>query len=1169
MSRHHHLLHRVLLGGLLGSAVMAPSLGCATTVEGSLPGRRAAEQQELTRLKRDIVKVDRSLAVTRDLIQRSRGERYLPDLYFRQAELLIEKSRLVYFRILEEAGADDKTAVVAPEARLLKEQAIGVYRRVLAEFPDYADNDKVTFFIAHEHRELGNYAEMLKTHEELVRRYPRSALRFESWLVLGDYRFDKGDIDAAIENYKNILKLPETHAHNMARYKLAWCYINKDRPALAVDLWEQAVRTPTALEPGIESARTVNGRPPRLDVRQDALRDLAFYYSEARDPRTAIAFFRGITLSRAEYRLALEKLARRFQIKSMLAEAAQVHRELLAISRDVERNIEWAEAIYEAAIASRDLQGADDDVVLLAEVAARYKYWWRASDEDKDILADFELLSRDLATRLHTLARDKGDAALHQRAARAYDGYLSVFQDSSERLNMEWNYAEALYAAKRFVQAGRQYEKIIVLLEQGLEQESGSTAPPTPLAARQTASMASPGPARSAGVSPGERRSAEASRGTTAPGEKLVATTGTVDGDKKQALYGAILAYFEALKTDSASTRLHSLVAREGIKDLGARFVSLYPDDANTPQVKFNIARSWYEQGLFDEAIPLFAAFAVEHPTNKDSIAAAELALDAFAQQEDFGGLATLARAFAADARLDAGFRERAGRMAEQAEQEDLNRKTIAAEGNVAVALQDFVVEKKGSDVAARALAQGFAVARDRRNLAEMEKLGRQLLEEYGSTRYAVDVLPGLADIAVRSSRLEAAAGHYEEQARRFPDDPATVGLLENAAAIRAELGEFAAAVADYERLARLGDESRRGVWLSRLAEQAARVGDWRRVEDAGIAIADQAGFQIVGNAWAGEAALRTGKPEVALERLTNAVNARSKAGDEVMALQARAQFLIGEIVRAEFETIALTGNANDGELLQKKFALLEELEAAYVAAIQLGEPEWALGGLYRIANAYQHAALFLEKAPVPSGTTAADEKALRAALAERAGPLKKKSAETLETCRAQAKKLEAFNRFAKACLTSGVVDDEGDNPRARPGPVPIPGRDALEAKLVDNPKDITSLLALVRAALQARDAPMARLLAVRAVEIDDKNADALNLLGVASFHANHVQAAAAAFKRALKQNGRHPQALQNLGTLWALYGDLDRARESAGRAVSVDTSAIDVLPLVRTGGTR
>src|SRR5437879_3786378 len=79
--------------------------GCATAAAETKvgpAGKLETDRLELARLKRDILKVDKSLEVTKGLIARSKGERYLPDLYFRQAELLIEKSRLVYFRVLEE-----------------------------------------------------------------------------------------------------------------------------------------------------------------------------------------------------------------------------------------------------------------------------------------------------------------------------------------------------------------------------------------------------------------------------------------------------------------------------------------------------------------------------------------------------------------------------------------------------------------------------------------------------------------------------------------------------------------------------------------------------------------------------------------------------------------------------------------------------------------------------------------------------------------------------------------------------------------------------------------------------------------------------------------------------------------------------------------------------------
>jgi tetratricopeptide (TPR) repeat protein len=1148
-------MKRLLLSASLGLALIASS--CGSTPTGEAANALAQSREDLARLKRDISKVDKSIDVTKGLIARSKGERYLPDLYFRLAELYIEKSRLVYFRILEEAGEDDKAAVVAPEARLLKDQAIAVYRRILSEFPDYVDNDKITFFIAHEYRELGNFQEMIKTYEELIAKYQKSQFRYEAWLILGDYHFDKGDVDEAIGNYRAILKGPETYAHNMARYKLAWCYINKDKTNLAVDLWEQAVKTPTAPEPGLEqTVSSLIDRPNRLDVRQDALRDLAYYYAESRDPKSALPFFQDLTVSRQEYRLALEKLAKRFQIKTMYEESAKVYRELIRVSADVDRNLEWAGAVYEAAVAAKDLAHADEDVIMLSEVSARYKYWWRANEEDKKILTDFELLTRDLSTRLHALAKEKNDPDLYARAAKAYESYLSVFDDSPERVAMEWNYAETLFSAKKFVKAGRQYESILKTL--GTD-ANGAPKAAAPAAKDATVNAAAPAAAPAAGK-PADPKAPPPKKPAPTP-TQLATTSGSVDGDKKQAIYSAILSYFEALKIEEKGTRFDSMMAREGIKDLGGKFVAKYPDDPNTANVKFNVARAYFEQGLFDKSIELFVAFVKEHPQNKDAPAAAELTFDAYAQKEDFMGLAKQADEFAKMNTLpDAA---RFTKVAEQARQEAVNRETIKNEGGkIDEGFRTFIKENKGTEVAAKALHQQFIIAKDRRNIGEMEKAGAELLNDYGNSKYAKEVLPALAEQALRVSQLEVAAGHYEKYARTYPEGEAADDLLEGAAQIRAELGQFAEAMSDYERLTKQGDEGRRPNWYAAIAKIAAQSGDWRRAEDAALAIADNGVHGVLANAIAGEAALRTAKTDVATERLGAAIAAAGKGrgGEDSAEWLARAQYLLGEIVRQDFERVQF-GVGDEGTVLQNKFALLDELQATYVAAVQVGEPEWAMGSLYRIANAYKQAADFLDNAPAPQGISPDEEKQYRAALAERSGPMRKQGQDALDTCKKKAKELDAFNRFTKACVNGAQVNDDDDKPRPRPPGVAIPNREALEAKLVESPKDTGTLTQLIRAAIQVKDYPLAKLLAGRALEIDEKSTTLHNLQGVAYVGSNDMQSGAVSFKKAIKLDSKNSAALANLGTLYALYGNDDKARDMFFKAGAFDSSSPDVLP--------
>ena len=53
-----------------------------------------------------------------------------------------------------------------------------------------------------------------------------------------------------------------------------------------------------------------------------------------------------------------------------------------------------------------------------------------------------------------------------------------------------------------------------------------------------------------------------------------------------------MISYFEALKKASTLSRLDQTLAREGIKNLGARFVDEYPKDEYAPQNFLSIAAS-------------------------------------------------------------------------------------------------------------------------------------------------------------------------------------------------------------------------------------------------------------------------------------------------------------------------------------------------------------------------------------------------------------------------------------------------------------------------------------------------------------------------------------------------------------------------------------------------
>jgi tetratricopeptide (TPR) repeat protein len=380
---------------------------------------KAREKTEyVEKLKRDIFKVDRSLIETERLIAKSRNAPYLPDLQFRLAELYVEKSRYVYFLQVEQRGGDNKGAIVSPETKLLKQKAVQLYNRLLREFPDFHDSDKVTFYLAHEMRELGQFDEMLKTLNELIAKYPKSPLRLESEQIIGDYYFDKTDLAEAEKHYQAILQFPQSPVHDLARYKLGWIRVNQVKFNDAVNFFEGAAGSPPI--PGVDSQKALN-------VKREALLDLVYSYTEARPAKGALAYFEKLSDSRTTYALALDKLGNRYFIKQQYEWAIPALRKLMEIQPDPDLDIERAEKLYDSLKAAKGrVPTQQEDIKFLVRAAVnvkvdpfkddvtRRKRWWAGG------------LTRDLATQLQALAKPTSPRPICRTSA--CKEYLSLFR---------------------------------------------------------------------------------------------------------------------------------------------------------------------------------------------------------------------------------------------------------------------------------------------------------------------------------------------------------------------------------------------------------------------------------------------------------------------------------------------------------------------------------------------------------------------------------------------------------------------------------------------------------------------------------------------------------------------------------------------------------------------
>ena len=1039
----------------------------------------AVQQADLTaQLKSDLQKTDRALALTELQIARSRGAAYAPELQFRLAELYVEKSRYTYLLQQQSVGSAPRGSQVVPEVRLLKQKALQIYDRILRETPDYSGCDRVRFYEAHEYRELGDFEKMLELLEELVRKHPQSPLAGESLLIVGDHWFSAKDLAKAEDAYQRVLAGPVAPVRDLAAFKMGWVRFNQSKHADAVKYFESAAASPL-LDGASHEA---------LSVKREALFDLVFSFTEARSPKGAVEYFEKLSQSHAVYLGVLEKLANRYFVKQEPEAAVMAYRRLLTLSRDPSRDPEFSARLHDALKAGGDKTPARaEDVAGMVRAASRVRTDERLdAKERKAALDELELYSRDLATGMLVAARKKpGDKQALSAAADAQASWLSLFRDNPQRPAMQRNLAEALFAAERWHEAGRAYEAV------------AEDAAKEPTAA-------------------------------------------------EDALYNALAAHAHAAREPSLEpggpSAWQHADAQRAMNLLGAAYVSRFPRSARVAQVKFNVARSAYDEADWARAAELFASYAAEHPETADAAAAAHLALDSLHNASDYDALERVGKQLAANERLPASLRKELGETVTRARSEQLSvvaLESSARSGDAAQGLIALYEKQPKSELAERALHAAFTTYRDKHDAQKMNEVAARFLSSYPASPLAVDVLTTQARAALERADFDAAAAAYEALGERFPGETAGLDAAQTAAGLRSLLGDSRRAVLDYERLP---PERRAGLGGLKLAEARLQAGDLAGAESAAALLLRGDAANGDASLIEGRALLAQGKPAEASKVLSGALRAvrKARASNELVAR------LWDQLGEAELQLL----RALPDEPLEPQVGALKAVQEASEAVAQLRAAELAVHGVYRLAQGFERLAHSLAGTQPPPALSPGDQQKFAAAVAGQAALLRKQAQTAYEGCAKKARELELFAPFVAGCqagLEAGRPQPEPASASAFTPAAATPQIAQARAELERKPS-ASALESLGLSQLAASDVRRARLSLLRALELDDARASAHAALGVALARMGEPVAARDSYRRALELDPTLDRAHAGLAALHCRYGDTAGGREELQR---------------------
>jgi tetratricopeptide (TPR) repeat protein len=1085
------------------------------------------KKQYAVKLEHDKRKVELAIINTKTLIGRSKNRSYLSELYLRLAELYIEKSRISYFLHKSRQPAGGEQALDQYESNMLKKQAIEIYQRIINQDPDFEYIDKVRFFMAHEYYELGRIEAMLSQYRALVSAYPNSQYAPEAYLLLGDYYFNKkGDVDESIKLYEAVLNYTRSPAVAAARYKLAWCRINLADFKGAIALFEQSVTSPQAGKNlDIDTYR-------RVDVRLESLVDMAFCYPEVykkSTPEQALTYFKQYAWSRPVYTTVLEKLAYRYYIKKKWAMAAPIYRELASMRQDPEKLLDYSKHIFECVQALGTYQHAEKDVAVIVRALKRQVYSPRTAEADKEkLINDYEIFARDIITHLHEKARKTNSQRDFSIAADAYEQYLAFFNQRPAATQMAANYAEALFSAERYLDAGKQYEKV------------------TPEATENTQ-------------------------------------------QRRDMLYSSVISYYRALKSKENLNFYQAAYAREGLRSLGKIYAGEFPSSRLTPDVMFNVAWTSYDDGRYDVAIADLTNFVEQYPGHPGATAAIHLIMDSYHLLENYEGMINFGKSMLAGGRLqNTKIRLEIEQLVKGAESKVVSGMTVAAMedwDNTRKELIEVVNRGPKTEMGEKALNALIITSRGQRDLPTLFDAGNKLIHNYPGADSLQNTLGMLIDTSVSIGQMRLLADYLETSCRKYPGHKQNGQFLLQAAMIREGLGQLVKANQNYRQVLiqhpgsvtswddivlAMVDNS---IQMNNLKTAMATLQTHQKKLSASGRVHAKAQLAVLN--------LKIDRFSRARKYGSQALKAyRPQMGERdplLRDLMAQIAYQNVYVSSGRYYKLRLTKKINN-KVVERKAEMLKNLEAGYQKVMDYKSPAWALKACFRANELYAEFADFLLKSPVPGDLTSEQKNQYRTLIEQKAQAYSDKSQKYLTTCVQLAKKWEIcdpelsgyFHWAGNPEGRQGVLDRTSSGHKAG---VEIgvqglrdPTLSQVYRKLLVKPDDVELKLALAKAYLKMGDFRQCALVARDLLpKLDGKQrrlkAQLLNLVGLTHMYGGKDPLAKEAFKRALAVDDRLDAARINLAGIFRHYGHKERAADLVKDISTKNLNQDDVHP--------
>ncbi|MCB0351202.1 MAG: tetratricopeptide repeat protein [Bdellovibrionales bacterium] len=391
------------------------------------------------------------------LIRKYKNTELEADLLMRLAELHMRRAKTE--RFLEGHRSEGLALGFSPKIvknAASKKQvmaAIQLFDQIEKRFPRFDKIDTVVFNNAFANQQINNHKNAEKKFLKLINDFPNSILLPDAHLALGEIQFSNKQFKKALTHFTAIRKYPDSLVYPYGIYKAGWTHYNMRDADAGLKELEDVIRYGKFVkEQGIDA---------RLDLRKEALIDMALFYEDVRSAKDAFKYFdsQSADLDVSPSILKLSSLYKRHSRHSDMRIVLTEYLKRMPTSNYI------PVAYVELMEASEKLKKRRDVVTLLGNFNALCEpssSWSKAQSKEPEQLKECQKLFNQMALGyankwLKLWQADANQIELADSAEKAFSLYLKADATSEDSNKARFVYGELLFKREKYRDASEQY----------------------------------------------------------------------------------------------------------------------------------------------------------------------------------------------------------------------------------------------------------------------------------------------------------------------------------------------------------------------------------------------------------------------------------------------------------------------------------------------------------------------------------------------------------------------------------------------------------------------------------------------------------------------------------------------------------------------------------------